>query len=93
MTTIKTPSNRLAYDSGILQREISSLDLPAGKKTKAVSLSTDEELDNFRPEALPKMATVFQPDGGTVTLGNTSKLADGAAACVLMTRKVIDFCH
>ncbi len=38
-------------------------------------------------EGLAKLPPAFNPDGGTVTAGNSSQFSDGASACVLMSAK------
>lgn len=54
---------------------------------REVSLSRDE---GNRPETTMESLASLKPviEGGSVTAGNASQLADGAAACVLMSDKV-----
>jgi len=46
-------------------------------------IETDEHPFSVNPEKIPKLSPVFMKDG-TVTAGNASSIADGAAALVLM---------
>lgn len=46
-------------------------------------IDTDEHPFSVNPEKIPKLSPVFMKDG-TVTPGNASSIADGAAALVLM---------
>lgn len=46
-------------------------------------VDTDEHPFSVNPEKIPKLSPVFMKDG-TVTAGNASSIADGAAALVLM---------
>jgi acetyl-CoA acyltransferase len=36
-------------------------------------------------ESLAKLKTVFKPEGGTITAGNSSQISDGSAALLMMT--------
>ena len=56
----------------------------AGEVIDVAGLGVDECIrrDTSR-EALARLRPVFRPDGGTVTAGNASPLADGAAALIL----------
>jgi acetyl-CoA C-acetyltransferase len=49
----------------------------------AVTVATDEQPRNARPEKIPTLKPVFRK-GGTVTPANSSSISDGAAALVLM---------
>jgi acetyl-CoA C-acetyltransferase len=49
----------------------------------AVTVATDEQPRNARPEKIPTLKPVFKA-GGTVTPANSSSISDGAAALVLM---------
>ncbi len=52
-------------------------------KQGEVILEKDEHPFSVNPEKIPKLNPAFQKDG-TVTAGNSSSIADGAAALVLM---------
>ena len=46
---------------------------------------TDETLLKVKPDKLRNLPPAFVPEGGTVTAGNSSIIADGAAALVLVS--------
>jgi len=48
-----------------------------------VTVDTDEQPGNARPEKIPQLRPAFQKDG-TVTAANASSISDGAAAVTLM---------
>ncbi|MDD8057592.1 MULTISPECIES: thiolase family protein [Shewanella] len=50
-----------------------------------VSVDTDEQPGNARPEKIPTLRPAFTKDG-TITAANSSSISDGAAALMLMTR-------
>lgn len=58
---------------------------PLIKKTKQgeVTIDTDEHPFSVNPEKIPQLSPVFV-ENGTVTPGNSSSIADGAAAVTLM---------
>jgi len=75
---------REAIESGRMAAEIVPVEVP-GRKGQTTVIDRDEE--PFRVD-LDRMATLkpaFQPDGGTITAANASKINDGAAALVLTT--------
>jgi acetyl-CoA C-acetyltransferase len=63
--------------------------VPVVIKDKArgdVVVNTDESPDETKVAKLSKLKAVFNPsDSGTVTAGNSSSIADGAASLILMT--------
>ena len=71
-----------AQNIGAFNAEIVSISVPSRKGP--VEVSKDEHI---RPgttvEALAKLRPAFQPEGGTVTAGNSSGLNDGAAMLVI----------
>ncbi|CAL4064396.1 unnamed protein product [Meganyctiphanes norvegica] len=73
-----------AWSKGIWKKEVVEVTIKGDNRQPDSVIAEDEEykltFENF--EVLP---TLFQREGGTVTSGSTSKLSDGAAACVLMT--------
>jgi acetyl-CoA C-acetyltransferase len=77
-----------ALRSGAFRQEIVPVDVPPGKGTGGTAVADTDECP--RPEtsaaALAALRPVFAKDG-TVTAGNSSQLADGAAALVLMSRR------
>ena len=50
-------------------------------------LTRDEHPRETTLSALAKLPPVFQPEGGTVTAGNSSGLTDGAAALVVLSQE------
>ncbi|XP_014778969.1 acetyl-CoA acetyltransferase A, mitochondrial isoform X1 [Octopus bimaculoides] len=78
-----------ACDEGILAAEITPVQIPK-KKGETVTISKDEELHKMKLDKVPSLRPVFQKAEGTVTVANSSKLDDGAAAMVLMTAQAAD---
>lgn len=79
---------RKATENGWFDGEIVPIEIPQRKKSPIV-ITTDEELGNNRIQTLDNMKSlraVFKKDG-TVTAGNASKINDGAAAVVLMSKE------
>jgi acetyl-CoA C-acetyltransferase len=82
---------RNAYENGFLKGEIIPIEIPQRKKA-ALVIDKDEELNNSRINSLEDMKrlrSVFKKDG-TVTAGNASKINDGAAAVVLMSKEKME---
>lgn len=82
-----------AQENGIFDEEIAPMTVTWAKKDKATGETTMEEVtaakdECNRPtttlEGLQSLPPAFNPDGGTVTAGNSSQLSDGASATVLM---------
>jgi acetyl-CoA acetyltransferase family protein len=72
-----------AWDAGRFAAEV--VDVPGA------TLATDECLRrDTSAEALARLRPVFREDGGTVTAGNASPLADGAAALLLAGEDVVN---
>ena len=67
----------IALKNGVYKDEITAVD----------SIETDDDMNPFKVEDIPSMPT---PWGTTVTRASASKLADGAAACVLMNQEGLD---
>lgn len=60
---------------------------PKTQEAKAVTISEDDGIrGDVTVEALGSLKTVFKKDG-TTTAGNASQVTDGAAACLMMTRR------
>lgn len=79
---------RKAYNEGVFDKEIVSVSVPQRRKDPII-VSRDEEVDNARITDLAsvqKGRAVFKKDG-TVTAINASKINDGAAAVVLMSKE------
>ena len=77
-----------AYEKGLFKNEISPISI-AVKGKDALVISEDEEYKNLRADKVPTLKPAFQKDG-TVTAANSSKLNDGAAALVLMSKEKAD---
>ena len=77
-----------AYEKGLFKNEISPISI-AVKGKDALVISEDEEYKNLRADKVPTLKPAFQKDG-TVTAANASKLNDGAAALVLMSKEKAD---
>jgi acetyl-CoA C-acetyltransferase len=78
---------REAYTNGWFNEELVSVEIAGRKGTTVVS--RDEEVDNSRISDLASVSgarAVFKKDG-TVTAVNASKINDGAASVVLMSKE------
>jgi acetyl-CoA C-acetyltransferase len=81
---------RTAHTTGAFTNEIAPIDIVS--RTGTTTVSRDEEVDNNRItglDSLAKMRPAFDKNG-TVTAGNASKINDGAAAVVLMSKEKAD---
>jgi acetyl-CoA C-acetyltransferase len=74
-----------AEEAGLLDEERFTVQVPQRKKDP-IAFEKDEIIRPTPYETLAKMRPAFKRNGGTVTAGNASKIADGAAA-VLLTSK------
>jgi acetyl-CoA C-acetyltransferase len=77
-----------AYKAGKFSGEIAPVAVPVRGKDP-VLIAEDEEYKNLRADKVPSLKPAFQKDG-TVTAANASKLNDGAAALVLMSKERMD---
>ena len=77
-----------AYAAGAFKEEIAPISVPVRGKDPIV-VSEDEEYKNLRADKVPTLKPAFVKDG-TVTAANASKLNDGAAAVVLMSKEKAD---
>ena len=75
-----------AIQSGRFKDEIVSVEIPQRKGDPKI-VDTDECPRETTPEALAGLKPVFKKDGGVVTAGNSSAIADGASAVVVTSRK------
>ncbi|MGQ0631391.1 MAG: thiolase family protein [Sporichthyaceae bacterium] len=74
-----------AQDSGAFDAEIAPITAPDAEG-KAILVSADQGIRRGGTlEGLAGLKTVFRPDGGAVTAGNSSQITDGAAALLMMT--------
>jgi acetyl-CoA C-acetyltransferase len=70
-----------AIKEGAFAWEIAPVSVKAGNSETLVS--TDEQPPKARPDKIPTLKPAFR-EGGTVTAANSSSIADGAAALVMM---------
>ena len=75
-----------AVRDGRFSDEIVPVTIPQRKGDPKV-VATDECPRETTPEALAALKPVFKRDGGVVTAGNASAIADGANALVVTSRK------
>ena len=80
--------SRDAYAAGMFKDEISPVSVPVRGKDPII-VSEDEEYKNLRADKVAGLKPAFQKDG-TVTAANASKLNDGAAAVILMSKEKAD---
>lgn len=73
---------QLAASKGYFDNEIVPLELVAGKNR--LQVHQDETPSKVKVDKIPYLKPAFRPDG-TVTAANSSSIADGAAAVVLMS--------
>ena len=79
---LKSLSNAVAaIKNGDFDAEITPVTLKTRKGD--ITITTDEQPGNARPDKIPHLRPAFKPDG-TVTAANASSISDGAAALVLM---------
>jgi acetyl-CoA acetyltransferase family protein len=75
-----------ARDSGRLAKEIHPVEIPATRKTPAVSFEHDEHIrDDTTAEKLAALPP--QPNTTQMTAGNSSPLSDGASAVVIASER------
>lgn len=76
-----------AAKNGIFDEEIVPVEIPQRKGDPLV-IDTDEcPRREASMESMAKLKPFFKPDGGVVTAGNASAIADGASALVVTSRK------
>jgi len=70
-----------AQDEGRFKAQIAPVTTPDG-----TVVTLDEGIRRGgTAEGLGKLKTVFKPEGGTITAGNSSQISDGSAALLMMT--------
>ena len=74
-----------AYAKGLFKDEIIPVHVPVKGKDPIV-INEDEEYKNLKAEKVPGLKPAFLKDG-TVTAANASKLNDGAAVVILMSKE------
>ncbi len=75
-----------AIKAGRFKDEIVPVEIPQRKGDPKI-IDTDECPRETSMEALDGLKPVFKKDGGVVTAGNSSAIADGASAVVVTSRK------
>ena len=75
-----------AIKAGKFKDEIVPVVIPQRKGDPKI-VDTDECPRETTPEALAGLRPVFKKDGGVVTAGNASAIADGASALIVTSRK------
>ena len=76
-----------AQKNGWFDEEIVPVEIPATKRTPAISFDKDETIRHeIDKEKMAKIKPAFRKDG-TVTAGNACGLSDGATALVITNRK------
>jgi acetyl-CoA C-acetyltransferase len=73
-----------AVADGVLRDEIVPIEVREKRGTRVID-NDEAPRPGTTAEALARLRTVFVPDGGTVTAGNSSGINDGAAAVVVMS--------
>lgn len=76
-----------AYQAKAFAQELVSVEIAGPKGTTVVS--EDEEYKNIIWDKVPTVRAAFKKDG-TITAVNASKINDGAAAVVLMSREAVE---
>jgi acetyl-CoA acyltransferase len=69
-----------ARDEGRFDAQITPVSLPDG-----TVVAQDEGIRPSTIETLGRLRTVFKPDGGVITAGNSSQISDGSAALLMTT--------
>jgi len=80
---------KAAWANGCFDSEVDAITIPI--KKDSVTMSQDEEFLN-EPKDIPGLRPLFvaDPKNGSVTAGNTSKLADGACAILLASDVAVE---
>ncbi|OUS52739.1 acetyl-CoA acetyltransferase [Shewanella sp. SACH] len=76
-----------AINSGAFKTEITPVTV--SDRRGDVTIDTDEQPGNARPEKIPTLRPAFSKDG-TITAANSSSISDGAAALMLTSRGEAD---
>ena len=78
----------VALEKGRFRKEITPVFIAQPKGDTAL-FDTDEQPRVASLEKLARLKPVFQPEGGTVTAGNSSGINDGAAALLLVSEDAL----
>ena len=79
-----------AIAEGTFKEEIVPIEVPQKKGEPRLVDNDEAPRAGTSAATLGKLHTAFRKDGGTVTAGNASGINDGAAAIVVMSRRVAD---
>lgn len=83
---------KAAYSNNVFAKELTPVELPSKRGGAVTQVSQDEEFLKMDEAAMSSLPTLFDRETGTITAANSSKLADGAAALVLMDEEAA-FAH
>lgn len=78
-----------AADSNLFSKEIIPITIKGKRGKPDIVMSEDEEIRRVNFDKFASLPTVFDKANGTITAANASKLSDGAAACLLMSEKMV----
>ncbi|AZQ62492.1 thiolase family protein [Flammeovirga pectinis] len=78
----------LSTENGIFADEIVPVSVPQ-RRGEPIIVDKDEEFKNVKFEKIPNLRAVFTKEG-TVTAANASTINDGAAALILVNKKIVD---
>ncbi|OFY63851.1 MAG: acetyl-CoA acetyltransferase [Bacteroidetes bacterium RIFCSPLOWO2_02_FULL_36_8] len=77
-----------AWQNQLFSEELSSVEIPV-RGGDPVKVTQDEEYKKVKFDKIKSLKPVFKKEG-TVTAANSSKINDGAAAVVLMSKKKVE---
>jgi len=77
-----------AAAKGAFNQELVPVKVPQ-KMGELILFAIDEHPRLTSPEKLATLKPAFQPEGGTVTAGNSSGINDGAAACLVVSENIL----
>jgi acetyl-CoA C-acetyltransferase len=75
---------QMGWESGSMAEEVVPVPL---NSADSASIARDEEPWRLQADKLPRLRPAFDRERGTVTAANSSKISDGAAAVVLVSRR------
>jgi acetyl-CoA C-acetyltransferase len=81
-----------SIQEGLFKKEVVAVQVPS-KKEGAVSVTQDEEPFAAPLHKISSLKPAFDPQHGTITAGNASKINDGAAALVLASSAWVAHTH
>lgn len=78
-----------ARNRGTFDREIAAVTIPRRRGEPEIMREDESVRDDLNLESLAKLRPAFG-QGGTITAGTSSPISDGAAALVLMSRRIAE---